>query len=78
MRKEMKDSTIIALGILQMMPTGIMICASSTIIIVLGVLWAGFILAVWNSTIIGRAFLRKLWRATLRLEYQLFGDNTEC
>lgn len=78
MKKTTKDSTIIALGILQMIPAGIMICINSTIIIVLGILWAGFILAVWNSTIIGRSFLRKLWRATLRLEYRLFGDNAEC
>lgn len=78
MKKETKDSTIIMLGILQLTPAGIMVCINSTIIIALGVLWAGFILAVWNSTIIGRTFLRKLWRATLRLEYKLFGDNAEC
>ncbi len=76
--KKMKDSTIIVLGILQMMPAGVMICANSTIIITLGVLWGAFILAVWNSTIIGRKFLRRLWRATLRLEYLIFGNNTEC
>lgn len=78
MRKEMKDSTIITLAALQVLPACAMVCTSSTIIITLGVIWAGFILAVWNSTKIGRAFLRKLWRATLRLEYRLFGDNAEC
>ena len=71
-----KDSTIILLGIIQVLP--LLAALSSTIITVLGIIYAFLLWRFWSSTKIGRRFFRALWRATLRLEKSVLGENVEC
>lgn len=71
-----KDSTIILLGIIQLLP--LVAVLSSTIIIVLGISYAFLLWRFWSSTRIGRKFFRAWWRATLRMEKFLLGENAEC
>lgn len=71
-----KDSTIILLGIIQVLP--LLAALSSTIITVLGIIYAFLLWRFWSSTKIGRRFFRAWWRATLRMEKFLLGENAEC
>ena len=72
-----KDSTIILLGFIQLLP--LVAVLSSTIIgIVLGISYALLLGRFWSSTKIGRRFFRAWWRATLRMEKFLLGENAEC
>lgn len=71
-----KDSTIILLGITQLLP--LVAVLSSTIIIVLGISYAFLLWRFWSSTRTGRRFFRAWWRATLRMEKFLLGENAEC
>lgn len=75
--KARKDSTIILLGIIQVLP--LLAVLNSTIIgAVLGIIYAFLLWRFWSSTKIGRRFFRALWRATLRLEKSVLGENVEC
>lgn len=74
--KAIKDSTIILLGIFQLLP--LLAVLSSTIIIVLGISYAFLLWRFWSSTRTGRKFFRAWWRATLRMEKFLLGENAEC
>lgn len=71
-----KDSTIILLGFIQLLP--LVAVLSSTIITVLGISYAFLLWRFWSSTRIGRKFFRAWWRATLRMEKFLLGENAEC
>lgn len=71
-----KDSTIILLGFIQVLP--LVAVLSSTIITVLGISYAFLLWRFWSSTRIGRKFFRAWWRATLRMEKFLLGENAEC
>lgn len=72
-----KDSTIILLGIIQVLP--LLAVLDSTIIgAVLGIAYAFLMWRFWGSTKIGRRFFRAWWRATLRMEKILLGKNVEC
>ena len=71
-----KDSTIILLGFIQVLP--LVAVLSSTIIIVLGISYAFLLWRFWSSTRTGRRFFRAWWRATLRMEKFLLGENAEC
>lgn len=71
-----KDSTIIVLGFIQVLP--LVAVLSSTIITVLGISYAFLLWRFWSSTRIGRKFFRAWWRATLRMEKFLLGENAEC
>ncbi len=72
-----KDSTIIVLGIFQLLP--LLAVLDSTIIgAVLGIAYAFLLWRFWGSTKIGRRFFRAWWRATLRMEKILLGKNVEC
>ncbi len=68
-----KDSTIIALGIILQLPL-LLILGSTIIPAVLGVIYACALLYFLSSTIIGRKFARALYRATLRMERNVFGE----
>lgn len=74
--KAIKDSTIILLGFIQVLP--LVAVLSSTIITVLGISYAFLLWRFWSSTRIGRKFFRAWWRATLRMEKFLLGENAEC
>lgn len=68
-----KDSTIILLGIIQVLP--LLAVLDSTIIgAVLGIAYAFLLWRFWSSTIIGKWYFRELWRATLRLENLMFPE----
>lgn len=71
-----KDSTIILLGFIQLLP--LVAVLSSTIITVLGISYAFLLWRFWSSTRTGRRFFRAWWRATLRMEKILLGKNAEC
>lgn len=72
-----KDSTIIVLGIIQVLP--LLAVLDSTINgAVLGIAYAFLLWRFWSSTKIGRRFFRAWWRATLRMEKFLLGENAEC
>ena len=72
-----KDSTIIVLGIIQLLP--LVAALGSTIIgAVLGIFYTILLWRFWSSTKIGRRFFRAWWRATLRMEKFLLGKNVEC
>ena len=72
-----KDSTIILLGIIQVLP--LLAVLDSTIIgAVLGIAYAFLMWRFWGSTKIGRRFFRAWWRATLHMEKILLGKNVEC
>lgn len=71
-----KDSTIILLGFIQVLP--LVAVLSSTIITVLGISYAFLLWRFWSSTRTGRRFFRAWWRATLRMEKFLLGENAEC
>lgn len=72
-----RDSTIIVLGIIQVLP--LLAVLDSTIIgAVLGIAYAFLLWRFWGSTKIGRRFFRAWWRATLRMEKILLGKNVEC
>ena len=72
-----KDSTIIVLGIIQVLPLAA-ILGSTIIGVVLGAIYAFLLWKFWSSTRIGRRFFCALWRTTLRLERFLFGKNIDC
>lgn len=69
-----KDSTIIALGIIMQMPL-VLLLGSTTIISVLGFVYACVLCYFLSSTIIGRKFARALYRATLRIEQNVLGKR---
>lgn len=72
-----RDSTIIVLGIIQVLP--LLAVLDSTINgAVLGIAYAFLLWRFWSSTKIGRRFFRAWWRATLRMEKILLGKNVEC
>lgn len=72
-----RDSTIILLGIIQVLP--LLAVLDSTIIgAVLGIAYAFLLWRFWSSTKIGRRFFRAWWRATLRMEKILLGKNVGC
>ena len=74
-REKIYSSTIILLGIFQVLP--IFLLLGSTIIL-LGVVYAVLLWKFWRSTRIGRWFMREWWRSTLLLERIIFGGNAEC
>ena len=76
-REKIYSSTIILLGIFQVLPVFLLL--GSTIIGgLLGVVYAVLLWKFWSSTRIGRWFFREWWRSTLLLERIIFGGNAEC
>ena len=75
-RQIIYSSTIIVLGIIQLLPCVLLV--SGTIIgNALGIFYALFVWYLWTSTKNGRWFSVELYRSTLRLEKFLLGCNVE-
>lgn len=75
-RQIIYSSTIIALGIIQLLPC-VLIVSSTIIGNVLGIFYALLVTFLWTSTRNGRWFCVELYRSTLRLEKFLLGCNVE-
>nr|DAF22194.1 MAG TPA: hypothetical protein [Caudoviricetes sp.] len=74
-RQILRSSTIIVLGILQLVPC--LLILSSTIISVLGILYILFLLYFWSSTKIGNGFFKNFVRENERLEKILLKPSSE-
>ena len=75
-RQIIYSSTIIVLGIIQLLPCVLLV--SGTIIgNVLGIFYALLVTFVWTSTKNGRWFSVELYRSTISMKKFLFGCNVE-